>query len=285
MGCISAFDSLGRLLLCVVFILIGVTASWPYGLALAVAPLLAVVPTMWRIGVLTGPGPEAPWRELSVALGALLASSVLASALLYAPAVLIEALAGPGARSEAGVFNAALILTRLPLVLFAAVQIALLPQLSSLVARGRVAEIPSLLARPLVAIVVVLTVGCVAAFAIGPAVMAMVYGSGYQVESNTIGVLAVGTSVYIIAITLSQGLIALRVVSRAALSWAAGLTAMVITLAVGNRDVVTQVQISYVVGAAAAAVMMGIMLMVSLRSSGHAMGRTPTVDGGTPPLA
>ena len=55
------------------------------------APLLAVVPALWRAQGLVTPGPEVPWRDLSVALGSLLTASVLAQILMQATDLSITA--------------------------------------------------------------------------------------------------------------------------------------------------------------------------------------------------
>ena len=265
-GAYLSLDALLRLLLCLALIAVGITAAWPYGLAVAITPLVAIVPVRWQVGRLTGPGPEAPWRELTFALGSLFASSLLAILLLYAPSILIDVLSGPEGWTDAGAFNAALVLTRLPLVLFSALQIALLPHLSTMVAQARVAEIRGALAGPLSAIIAVLVIGCAAAFLVGPDMVAAVFGPGFWVDHEVIGLLSLGTALYIVSMTLAQGLIALDAVSRAAWSWGAGLAAMVAVVMVAGGDPLIRVGSAYAIGAGAAMAMMALLLEWSLRS-------------------
>ena len=82
------------------------------------------------------PGPEAPWSELSVNLGYLLGGSLLAQVLSYAPFLGAQLLATPGERTAVADFIVGLFLSRIPILLFQAVQAALLPRLAALVSTG-----------------------------------------------------------------------------------------------------------------------------------------------------
>ena len=272
-GFFLATDSSIRLGLCVLFLLLGVEAAWPYALALAVAPLLALVPACWHLGVLTGPGPAARWREMTVALGSLLASSVLSAALLFAPAILVELMTDVGSREDVGVFNAALIMARVPIIVFGAVQIALLPQLSELAAGGHYRRLPAAMVRPMAAMAIVLGGGTVVAFLLGSQFMTLLFGDAYQAESSLVGVMTLGTSLYVVALTVSQGLIAIRLVSRAAASWAGGLVTLIAVLALADIGVEERLAVGYAIGCGVALAAMSTFLLVSLRT------RAGTVDG------
>src|SRR5204863_4983480 len=85
-------------------------------------------------------GPDAPWSELSSALGALLAGSVLAMVLVNGGPIAMKILAGEGDDEKVAAFFTAVIIARIPLFLFQAVQAALLPKLSALATAGRLEE-------------------------------------------------------------------------------------------------------------------------------------------------
>ena len=72
------------------------------------------------------PGPPAPWSELSSNLGFLLGGSLLAQVLSYAPFLGAQVLAKPNQRGLVADFIVGLFLSRLPILLFQAVQAALL---------------------------------------------------------------------------------------------------------------------------------------------------------------
>ena len=100
-------------------------------------PLLATGIAMYGQKGLAAPGPPAPWSELSSNLGYLLGGSLLAQVLSYAPFLGAQVLAKPDQRALVADFIVGLFLSRIPILLFQAVQAALLPKLSTLVSAGR----------------------------------------------------------------------------------------------------------------------------------------------------
>ena len=125
-----------RLVACVVLFAAGVETTTPYGLALAFSPLLAVAVVATRGAGITDDGPPAPLREVTTALGQLVAAAVLAQLLVNGPLIAVRLLAEDAERAAAGRFLAGLVVARIPLFLFAAVQAALLPRLAGAGHRG-----------------------------------------------------------------------------------------------------------------------------------------------------
>ena len=115
----------------------GVTDPLWYGLCLALPPALATLVALRGQHELVLPGPQAPWSELSVNLGYLLGGSLLAQVLSYAPFLGAQLLATHGERSAVADFIVGLFLSRIPILLFQAVQAALLPRLAALVSAGQ----------------------------------------------------------------------------------------------------------------------------------------------------
>ena len=258
-------EALLRLAICVGCAVVGVATAGPYGLALGIAPFLAVVPSLWGARGLAGPGPDVPWRELSLALGALLTASVMAQLLINASPVLVQLLAGPDQQAEVGVFTAAVVVARVPLFLFQAVQAALLPKLSGLAARGQLDEFRSGLTR-LLAILAVIAVAAVAgAVTIGPAVVRVVFGPDFVVTRETLGLLAAASGVYILAMALSQALIALGRARQVAVAWVLGVVVLLVVTALGS-DLLLRVELGFLAGSATAA---GIMAWALRRAVRH----------------
>ena len=85
---------------------------------------------------LCSPGP-APYSELSSALSLLLLGSVLAQLLSYASFLAANILATPAEKASVGLFITGLFIARIPILLFQAVQAALLPKLAGLAGEGR----------------------------------------------------------------------------------------------------------------------------------------------------
>lgn len=126
-GAQLALEGVVRVTACVAIVLLGVRNTGAYGLLLGGALIASVVLTVPRPRTLAAPGPSAPWGELSGSLGWLLASALASQALANAGPVAVRLLAGPGEQGAAGALLAGLVLARLPLFLFAAVQATLLP--------------------------------------------------------------------------------------------------------------------------------------------------------------
>ncbi|MCZ7527369.1 MAG: hypothetical protein M5U14_13920 [Acidimicrobiia bacterium] len=136
-GMLLGAEGVIRLVPCALFLAVGVSNPGWFGLALASAPFAAVAVALWRQHGLLRPGPEAPWSELSTALGFLLVGSVLAQTLGYAAFLGATLLAESSERAALGDFIAGLFIARIPILLFQAVQAALLPKLAGLAGAGR----------------------------------------------------------------------------------------------------------------------------------------------------
>jgi hypothetical protein len=137
---IMGSDGIVRIVLCVVLAVIGVSAVGAYGLAIAISPLFAVAYVYQRKGLRTDPGPPAELREVTPNLGWLLIGSVCAATLLNAGPIAASLLAPDGSNELITAFSYGVLLSRIPLFLFQAVQAALLPRLSRQAARGEFGE-------------------------------------------------------------------------------------------------------------------------------------------------
>ena len=126
-----------RLLPCIVLVAVGSTDPVGFGLCLAIPPALATLVALRGQHRLMTPGPEAPWSELSTNLGLLLGGSLLAQVLSYAPFLGAQLLATSAERVMVADFIVGLFLSRIPILLFQAVQAALLPRLAAQVSAGQ----------------------------------------------------------------------------------------------------------------------------------------------------
>ncbi|MGI9031410.1 MAG: hypothetical protein ACR2HP_15715, partial [Ilumatobacteraceae bacterium] len=120
-------DGVVRIVLCVALAVVGVEAVGPYGFAVALAPLFGVGYVYTRHGLRTEPGPEASWSEVTPNLGWLLLGSVFAASLLNAGPIATTLLADKADDDLVTQFAYGVLLARIPLFMFQAVQAALLP--------------------------------------------------------------------------------------------------------------------------------------------------------------
>ena len=183
-------EGLVRFLICAGLAVAGVTYAGWYGLALGIAPLVAVVLSLRGQRGLVSEGPDAPWSELSSALGALLVGSVLAMALVNGGPIAMKILAAKGEDEKVAAFFTAVIIARIPLFLFQAVQAALLPKLSALASAGRFDEFKVGFRRLVTVIGGAGFIAVVAATLIGPMRSRFCTDPDYTLGHRTVGLLA-----------------------------------------------------------------------------------------------
>ncbi len=244
-----------------------------FALALALPPIIAVIVSLWGQHGLAMPGPEAPYSELSSALAWLLAASVLAQVLSYAPVFAAQILVKNDAKSQAALagFVTAMFLARVPLLMFQAVQAALLPKLSAHAAQGKHDEFRSGLMRLFALVLAIAVIGVLGALVIGKPVGKVIFHEKWTLGNGALALLAAGAGAYIVAFTLAQGLIALRGYPRLTLGWTLGAIAFVLIMPFGlpgfAHDVFTRAQLAFLASSAVAAAVIAIQLMRTMRVS------------------
>jgi O-antigen/teichoic acid export membrane protein len=259
-----------RLIGCLIMAVIGVeTAGW-FGLVVGVAPIVAVTVALSRERGLLQPGPDAPVSEVSGALAALLAGSILSFTLVNGGPLAVELLAADHEQAEAGLFLNGLIVARVPLFLFQAVQASLLPKLSGLAGAGRLEDFRVALRRLLVVTGAIGAFGTAAAFAVGPPVVRLLFDEEFDLGNRTVGLLAFACSLYMVAVALAQGVIALAGHRTVALAWGTGVVAFLLGVAFASDELFLRVELGLVAGSAIAAVAMAIALAARFAS-----GATP----------
>ena len=272
-------DGLGRLLLVGVGSMVLTNEVAVYGLAVGGAPFLGVAAAL--TGRRSAPGRPEPIRgtvalgtvstgtvalgrrgelaALAPAMGFLLVASVSTAIVLNVSPLAVELLAGPSEREEAGRFLNALLIARVPLFFFQAVQASLLPKLSSLAANGHLDEFRRVLGR-LLSLVGALGAMAIAACAlVGHLVVEMAFGAEFAVGRRDMVLLAASSAVLMIVLSLAQALIAQRCQGRMALAWLAGLCAFPVVLAFGD-DLFLRVELALLATVVTAMVAMAVLL-------------------------
>jgi len=258
-------EGLVRFLICAGLAVGGVTYAGWYGLALGIAPLVAVAMSLRGQRGLVTEGPDAPWSELSSALGALLAGSVLAMALVNGGPIAMQLLAAKGEDDKVAAFFTAVIIARIPLFLFQAVQAALLPKLSALATAGRFDEFKVGFRRLVAVIGGVGAVAVVVATFVGPKAIEILYGSDYTLGHRTVGLLAAGSVLFMLAQAMAQAVIALGGHTRMALCWAVSVVTFIVFTAAGH-DLYLRVEVGLLAGSAIACLGMAALVGQLVRS-------------------
>jgi len=255
-GEVLAIDGIVRLLMAIGLAVAGVETAGLYALCIGIAPLIALpISLRSQRGTLT-PGPDAPVRELSTNLGWLLAGSVLMQTLAYSSLLGVNILASPADELIVAGFASAFFIARIPVLAFQAIQGTLLPKLAGLAGAGRHDEFRSGLRKLLALVVVVAVVGAVGAFVLGPTVGKILFND-FTMGAEGLGLLAAGSGMFIIALTLAQALMALGGHRMTAIAWGVGAAVCVALMAVIS-DLELRVDIGFLVGSAVTAVVMFI---------------------------
>jgi O-antigen/teichoic acid export membrane protein len=264
-GALLAGDGLLRVVAAVVLSIVGVNTAGPYGLLIGGASGVMLLAVLSRQAGLLEPGPEAPWSELSEALGWLLLGSVLAQAFVNASVPLVKVLADESQDAIAGQFQAGLIITRVPLFLFQAVQASLLPKLSGYAASGQFIDFRNGLRKLVIAVIGIGVAATLGAFAVGPLVLRLAFGSEFDKLGNfDLGYLALAGACFMLSTALSQALIALRGYSKVAAGWVVALVVFAIGVAVGP-GLLGRVELALVAGSAVSVVAMALLLGAQMR--------------------
>jgi O-antigen/teichoic acid export membrane protein len=266
-GLLVGSEGLLRLAACVVLAVIGVETAGPYGLLVAAAPFAAVAISLRGQKGLVEPGPPASWSEISANIGFLVAGSALALALLNAAAVVVQLLASSSESEQTSWIFAGMLLSRVPLYFFQAIQATLVPELSEQRGAGEREAFRAGLRKLTVAVIVIGAVSAVGSALLGPWAVRTFFGSDFQLGVRDMALLGVGSAVYMLALTLGQALIALEHHGRYAFGWVVGVVVFLIAVLVGGSDVLLRGELAYFVGSIAALIAMAALLWRPLRET------------------
>lgn len=270
-GIILGLDGLLRIIASLILWMLGVDNVGAYALVVAASPIVGVLIVGARGGLHTDPGPESSFSEVTPNLGWLLIGSIMAAALVNAGPLGVNILADSSEAAKVTAFGNGVLLSRVPLFLFQAVQAALLPRLARLAAQGDLREFREGLRRLLVVVTGVGVIGVLGTLAVGPAVLDVVYDGG--LDRSTLTMLAASSAIFMLALATSQAVIALRGHRLVALGWVSGMGSFVLVTAYSSDDLFLRVELGLIVGTTLSL----IVFVLSLRSR-IAAGATPDVE-------
>jgi O-antigen/teichoic acid export membrane protein len=254
-----------RMVASLVLAVAGVTALGPYGILVGLPAVVAVLISMRGQHHVLEPGPQADWAELTPNLGWLLVGSVFAAALLNAAPIAASLLKSSSAENPlVSQLSTAVIIARVPLFLFQAVQAALLPKLARLAARGALDDFVRGFRKLLYLVLAVGLAAVVGAFLIGPFVVKVFFDS--DLTRRTLTMLALASALYMLALALAQAVIALHGHAKVALGWFVGMAVFVGVILVPNDDLLLRVELGQVAGSGAALVVFAVVLRALVRT-------------------
>ena len=272
-GRLVAAESSVRLAIAGGLVLCHLRSATAFGVAISLAPVVSTA-LVTRLGtrVRVTSGLPVGWRQATRAVGWLVLGSLLAQFLANAGPLAVQLLATGAQADQAGRFLSALVVARLSLYLFQAVQATLLPNLAELVAQGRMTEVRAALRRVTAACTVLVVVASLGALLLGSLAVRVLFGSGFAISGTTMAMLAGASSMYVLAVALSGAAIAAAGHRLSATAWLSGCVGFVAgTLLV--HDLFLRVEVGYLLGSSVAA----LVLLVGL--PGHLRRHHASTDG------
>jgi len=264
-------DGAIRVLLCIALAIVGVNTVGPYGMAVALAPLAGFFYVYARGQLRTEDGPPATWQEVTPNLGWLLLGSVFAAGLVNAGPVAATLMADESQKEFVTQFGYAVLLSRIPLFLFQAVQAALLPRLARLAARNEFDEFRSGFRKLMIIVLAVGAAGILGSFVLGPFVIEKMYD--VDISRRTLAMLALGSAGYMIALALAQAVIALKGHALVGVGWGLGMVAFVVVTWLSSDELFRRIEFGLVASSVAALIAFAIALRHKLRT-----GSVPTSE-------
>ena len=263
-GIVMGFDGATRIFGCIALWVIGVEVVGAYAMVVAAAPLLGVAIVLSRGALRTDDGPPASWAEITPNLGWLLGGSVLAAALVNAAPIGVDILADSTQAEAVTQFGNGVILARVPLFLFQAIQAALLPRLARLAAHGDLREFRVAFRRLVITVVGIGVLGVGGSALVGPKVLDVVYEGG--LDRRTLTLLALGSALYMLALGTSQAVIALHGHKWVTVGWAVAMATFIVVTWLASDDLFLRVETAAVASSAAALVVFGLALRARMAS-------------------
>ena len=255
---VVASDGVMKIVGTVALTAIGITAVGAYAFAIAVAPLFAVVAIGLRGSLRTEPGPPAQWREITQNFGWLLLGTACAAVLLNAGPIAANILASENEADAVTRFSYGVLLARVPLFMFQAIQASLLPRLARLAAQRSFDEFRSGLRLLVIVVAGIGVAGTIFGALLGPWTLRLVYDA--DLGGRTLAMLALSSALYMMALAVSQAVLALEDHAYVALGWVISLITFVIGTWLSSDDVFQRIEIGLVASSAAAVIAFGLRL-------------------------
>lgn len=266
---VIASDGVIRIIVCSAFAAVGIENEVPYAFAVALSPVVAVVAVASRGQLATEPGPDASWGEVTQNLGWLLLGTVFSACLLNAGPVAAELLGDDSDKGLITQFGYGVLIARIPLFMFQAVQAALLPRLARLAARGEFDEFRQGFRRLMLLVVAVGVVGTLGAFVIGPFVVEAMYDA--DLSGRTLAMLSLSSSLYMAALATSQAVVALHGHGVVAAGWIAAVAAFFLGTWLSSDLLFRRIEYGLVASSVTALVLFAIGLRARLARGVAAM--------------
>jgi O-antigen/teichoic acid export membrane protein len=238
-----AWDGVLRIVLSVLLAVFAIRSAAAFGLILAVAPLVATLAVARPVRQVSLPGPASDGRELGRGVAPLLVSMLLGQFALNS-AVVAARLLAPEQTALTAALLSALILIRIPVFVYSAIQASLLSGLAAAAALGENDQLHRMV-RHAATIVTLLMVVCgVPAVLAGPWLIHVLFRAPAALSWVDFAILSAGTLAYLLALILGQAAISLHRHKEQMYAWVAGAVVLAVITALPG-DVRLRVEWAY----------------------------------------
>jgi O-antigen/teichoic acid export membrane protein len=262
---------------------IAVHRAADFGWVLVGSQLIAVAATLWRVPlpIHTGHDDEAltdpTWSALARGIGWMLAGTMGAQVLANAGPVVVKTLAPPH-DAAAGSFLTALILARIPLFLFAALQASLLPGLAKLLNAHDKHAVVLTMRRMLLLLTLLGGAVTLVLLVAGPEITQVLFTSSHRSARLPLVLLSLGSTCYMIGAAIAQVLLAMHRPAHVATVWWLGVIVFAAAVLLPG-ELPTRVSAAFVAGSLVAAGAFAALFAQFLRAMPNAplsseVGRT-----------
>jgi O-antigen/teichoic acid export membrane protein len=141
-------------------------------------------------------------------------------------------------------FGYGVLLARVPLFMFQAIQASLLPRLARLAARRDYDDFRKGLKLLITVVAAIGAIGTTAAWFLGPWILDLVYGA--DLSGRTIAMLALSSAIYMLALAMSQAVLALEDHAQVAIGWISGIIAFVVGTWLAGDQLFRRIEIGLV---------------------------------------
>ncbi len=219
-----------------------------------------------------------PWGQLSASMGFLLLTSFLSALAINIGTVAIEVIGSRVDADKAGIFLSGLVIARIPLFLFQAIQAIVLPRLSRLAALGDLAGFRSDLRRLNVAMAACTTFAVLGAAALGPLAVKVLFGEEFALlGARDMALLTLASMLMTAALTLNQAQIALHHQRQTGWPWGLATVAFLAIVATNGRDLFLRVELGMVAAGLVASALVALLVTLELRHPDELRAETPAL--------
>ena len=252
-------DGASRLVGAVLLVLTGQDSTAAFGMLFGLSPWVTLAVTLfgWQRRP-TGREPGTP-EPLLRPLALLVVSALAAQLLINAGPLVVNVLATSADRALAGVYLAVLVVVRIPVFLFSAVQPGYLRALAEHVGRGDRAAYDALVRKVLLPVGAATALLCVAATAVAPPLVSWLFDFDQQLSRTTCLLLTLSVGLFLASVVLAQALLALGHHLWVTTGWLLGLAGLAAGTALGG-DVVTRATLGLLAGAVVSTAALALLL-------------------------